>query len=189
VFDSDDKDMGWAWEDLLLIGVARVGGTAPSFENFNSTGVYAWKFSKSAANELHFQTQIPHSLYKHINFHMHVTGAWTTLTNRRVVIEMRILLWKGDGGVSTTGYGTSNYLNGIDMRDNAYAYENQQHSLTDFDMSNLSGNDFRPSACLAIVFRRLGNDGSDNLDEDLWLTGLDVHYQINGQGGQLASFP
>jgi hypothetical protein len=47
------------WDDLVLLGTARAGGTAPSFAQIGSTGIYTWFFVLN--DELHFNAQMPHA--------------------------------------------------------------------------------------------------------------------------------
>lgn len=176
------------WEDLQLIGQARVGGTAPAFSAYDVTGIYMWHFSASANNELHFVTQLPHSCTGLIVPHIHITGTYTTVTAPANVMtwQLAIIIWKANSP-------TQLYQTITDAKDFVVSTNvgggSQQFNFDQIDLSNYGGVDYRPSGLMAVRLTRFANDPTDTFPEVAVLAGFDFHYSVGQLGGSATSYP
>jgi hypothetical protein len=71
---------GGRYDDLVLLGTARAGGTAPNFAQIGATGIYAWQFVNN--DELFFYVQLPHAwdksaIYPHVHWHPSTSATYT----------------------------------------------------------------------------------------------------------------
>lgn len=66
------------WDDLQLLGTARLGASAPTLASYRG-GIYGLEFSASATNEVHGSIELPHTYAEGTDLvpHVHFTTAST----------------------------------------------------------------------------------------------------------------
>ena len=176
---------GTVWDDARssLTGL-KTGASAPTFTQFKtngagSTGVYAYAFSKSAVNELFGAVQLPHRYRPGTDIVPHVHWVQPTTAAGNVVFELEYVLREIDGV-----YATNTTVLSVTTAAPAAAF---RHTLSNF--AAISGETLRESAVILYRIARLGNDGADTLDEDIFVTDFDFHVRVDkhGTGGQAPS--
>lgn len=164
------------WTDLRVATTARAGASAPTLSNFNSTGIYAYKFT-SNTHELHFSAQMPHGWNKNTLLHPHIH--WThdsTWTSGQVTWTLEYVTNKPGNGDPWSAKQTLT-ANGPTS---GTAYHNIATDFSTIDVSNIGGVDYRSISTLFLF--RLVRSGNTTNAGDPFLVEFDLHYAIDKHG-------
>lgn len=191
-----------AWDDLM---VGITGARLPSSGNptWVAAATTGWscellEFSKSATNTIYFTVQMPHGYAVGTDIYCHVH--WASQAAKTVAEGVRVawslaLTWTDIGEDRSAEVTRTNYLP-VQMRSGgtytAADIVANRHYLTDFTVvatggsgGVISGANMSLSSILCGSLSRLGGDATyDTYDDEVYLLGIDFHYQKDTLGSR-----
>lgn len=168
------SDMPAGWNDMrVALSTARPGGTSPTHDVFRSP-LYAWSFSKTAAQNLVFETQVPHDHVTGTALEPHVHWSPGNSTDTGVV------RWQLTYSICNVGgtFGAPVVLDPVDVAASGVAYA---HQLA--DLGSIPGASIKSSAVILCEITRVANATQDTFDAVAWGLSVDLHYLSHGFGG------
>lgn len=173
------------WDDLQVsLRGASPGAASPTLGTFRddgsgSTGVQAYQFSKTVAQSLHFDVQLPHAAMgptamwgATIEPHVHWSpGASTDTGKVRWQLEYT---WAN----YDAAWPTTTLMTPVDQAASGQAYDHQIAGL-----GSISTTGKKASSVLMCRLARVANATEDNFDAVAWGITVDMHYVRFGWGG------
>ncbi len=174
VVTGDEKTLelqNVVWDDIM-VGQVRRGVSSPDWEGYKGTEVLA--FDKGQSNKIYFNVQFPHRIKvdSTTEFHLHV--APPDNNGGGVVWELTVS-YASIGG--TFGSETT-------IKETQTIEPDSQDKHLVFTITEEFTENTNISGFALCSLTRLGNDGDDNYDNDIYLVGLDSHYQVNTMGSR-----
>ena len=170
-----------AWDDMRVsLRGASVGAASPALTAFRddgagSTGVSAYAYSKTLAQSLYFDVQLPHNWVAGTGLRPHVhwsPGASADTGNVRWQLEYT---WSN----AVAAPGNTFPVTVLDTVDQAGAGA-YAHQIAQF--AEIAGTGKRLSSVLVCRLARLGNDAADTFDAVAFGLSVDFHIQVGGHG-------
>jgi hypothetical protein len=189
---SGSGNTGWqrvtpatGWDDLAVsLRSASPGSSTPTLDVFRdngsgSPGVKAYSFSKTLAQWLHFDVQLPHRAYgpsgmvgATIHPHVHWSPGASTDTGK-VRWQLEYTWADFDAAFPTTTLTTA-----VDQAASGQAYD---HMIAELGSIATTGK--HASSVLVCRVARLANATEDTFDAVAWGLSVDFHFQSYGWGG------
>lgn len=162
------------WDDLQVqvSGVRLPAASAPTYTSYKGTEILT--FGKTGTNTIHFNAQVPHRYKQGTDLEFHIHLAYPNNGAGGTVWSMTYSWANINGnfpGVTTT----TKTITSPEVTD--------RHQLGKI-VSSISASTMTISSILLCSLSRLGGDGEDTYDNDIYLVGLDFHYQIDGFGSR-----
>jgi len=161
------------WDDQQVnIAAVKLGSSAPTWTDYKGAKVLA--FSKSQDNSLSFNLQLSHKykLNSNIEFHLHNTPSDDTAGDVRWTLSVSMVDINGDFPAPTT-------YTAVQTVD---ANTGDKHIL--FEIDDNIGNFAGVSAVGLLTLTRTGTHEDDDYDNDIYLTALDSHFEVNTMGSR-----
>lgn len=166
------------WRDSMVPATSfRAGGTALTFDNL-TTNIYAYRFDIS--DEIHFSVQFNHDIRAagHLVPHVHLVNKNAIgNTNYNVAVDFR--------------YTWTNLFNGFPSEQNELnvkcSFQNKlalHHNLVNFSTINPSATQGGISSILMGTVKRVAASIQPYNTNDIYILGLDVHYECDTIGSR-----
>lgn len=171
------------WDDLQVasMSVQLQGGADPAFAKYDddgsgSTGLYLYKFSASAVNEVFFTAQLPHRYKAGTDIKFHVHWLPDTTEARTSVVWRLEYKWVSIDDVAAANTTVVDY-----EHDGAAAgFTTDKHTIS--GVATITGTGKGESSMLVCRLARVGNTALDDYAGGAWFLGCDFHYQIEKLG-------
>lgn len=171
------------YNDLRMDTTDQRSVNAPTFADFGS-GVYCNRLDSGANDEVHNTTQVDHGINGAplpITFHPHVHLMPTVNVLPAHTINLQwIYFWIPIGALKPAAVTLQILFTGLTIAANT-------HHIFEFGQIYPTGEPV--SAIVVSRFSRRSLAGGDSYPGNLWLLGIDWHYQTDWPGGTIQEFP
>lgn len=162
------------WDDMRVsLTRATTGSAAPSLAVFLSP-VQAYSFSKTTAQEVFFDVQLPHSWIPGTALEPHIHWSPGVSTDTGVVQWQLEYMWAN----VNDPFPAPTLLATVDQAASGVAYA---HQLA--DLGTMAGTGKKASSVIMCRLARVAGAAADTFDAVAWGLSVDFHYENRGFGG------